>query len=164
MNRREREALINKLHADNARDLADIAARQQRRLLGEEPEMWVTPEDAHAMRQYDQESLIYKRYETPTQPAQPVQLQAAVAPTMDAVTQAAWDRWATSIAKAYAKAAVEVAGEEVDKSDLALRALIAEMRTTIEGLRAGLDELRGEIAQLRVDLDNLEVRDAADAA
>jgi hypothetical protein len=115
-------------------------------------------------RQHDRGEMIFKRFETPpTQPTQPAQSQPASA-TMDPVSQAAWDRWCESIVKNYAGAALEVAIEEVNKQDLALRALIDEMRTSIDGLRVGLDEMRGEIAQLRADIDNIEVQaDATDA-
>jgi hypothetical protein len=142
MNKIERQAMIDKLQADNAADLADIAERrEQREARGEIDafEHWDSLRSRSApTRQPRSESLVFKTYEP-----QPPTMQQA---TWDAATEARWTTWVDARVAAHIDAVVDVVAEESATENKKLRKWITALEAELAMLRA---QVEGTVTKMR---------------
>src|SRR5215216_3141524 len=105
----ERRALIDRLQAENAETLKDMAERKARRLAGEESREWQRPEP-----------------EPPKPTPQPEPQEQAT--TMAPEQQAGWDTWCDSRIRRLLDATIEFVCERMKKARAENSAEIGELR------------------------------------
>src|SRR5215207_2887653 len=131
MDANECRALIDRLQAENAETLADMAERRARRMAGDEPREWQRPEP-----------------EPPKPTPQPKPQEQAT--TMAPEQQAGWDKWCDSRIKRLLDkrtdrlidATVEFVCERMKKARAEISAEIGELRASHE---VELQTLRQEL-------------------
>src|SRR5215217_5308091 len=117
----ERRALIDRLQAENAETLKDMAERKARRLAGEESREWQRPEP-----------------EPPKPTPQPKPQEQAT--TMAPEQQAGWDNWCDSRIK-------RLLDKRTDRLiDATVEFVCERMKTAQAGISAEIGELRAEHA------------------
>jgi len=128
MNRYAREQLIERLQAENAEMLTDCVIRRARRLAGQEPREWQTPEPPANQKLVQREitGLIYKTHEN------------------DPLPHPAQEPMSNDMLQARIEDSLEVLagviGGKVGKIEKGLRQQIAELQTRVavlEGLLKG---------------------------